>query len=226
MGHHYSAETKAAVLKLGKTGKSYTEIRKLFPIPKSTLSVWFKNAGKKPPSREKQLAHLSRIRLIASATKRRQKKEWVDKAGVAGLKEAAKLNLSDKTTLKALLAMLYWSEGSKHPKVYGLIFTNTDPTLLFLYISLLRATYPIDESRFRVRLHLHYYHSHKEAIRFWSERLQIPSSQFGKIHVKKRSVQKKFRRNFQGICFVSYPDSAAREELLAMGRELSKRFEK
>jgi len=116
--------------------------------------------------------------------------------------------------------MLYWAEGTKTDPG-SLIFVNTDPVLASFYLRLLRSTIPIDESKLRVRLHLHYYHSHPNARRYWSELLAIPESQFGKIYVKKRSKRKKFRRNFQGICSIVYADTQLLREILALGRILA-----
>ncbi|KKW38989.1 MAG: hypothetical protein UY89_C0035G0014 [Parcubacteria group bacterium GW2011_GWA1_54_9] len=119
--------------------------------------------------------------------------------------------------------MLYWAEGAKSDMT-GLRFVNTDPVLAKLYISLLRSTYALDERRIRIRLHLHYYHKHREAITFWSKLLKVPNSQFGKIYVKKRSVQRRFRKNFQGICFINYFDGAIRRELLSLGQQVAQKY--
>lgn len=219
----YSKETKRTVLRMGKSGKTYTEIREKFSIPKSTLSVWFKNAGKKP-DRTRQLEHLKRIRPIAVATIHRKKEARVALATGIATKELNRLPLKNKGLQKALLAMLYWAEGGKSERASGLRFVNTDPVLAKLYISLLRLTFPLDESRIRIRIHLHYYHSHREAITFWSKLLGVPSSQFGKIYVKKRSVQKRFRKNFQGICFINYFDGAVRRELLSLGQQIAQKY--
>lgn len=213
-------QIRTEVLRMGGEGKTYAQIRKKFSIPKSTLSVWFKNAGKKK-DRRRQLEHLRRARIAAGLAKQRIRNEWVSKAAESGHSLAKELDMNDPTVSKALLAMLYWAEGSKYEGVSGLHFVNTDPALLRLYMKLLRSSYQIDEKRFRARIHIHAYHSGKEALAFWSNILNIPSSQFGKIYVKKRSERKKFRKNFQGICFVGYPDSFAREELLALGRALA-----
>lgn len=72
----YSKELKGAVLRMGRSGKTYAEIREKFPIPKSTLSVWFKNAGKKP-DRTRQLEHLKQARTLALATIHRNKEQRV-----------------------------------------------------------------------------------------------------------------------------------------------------
>lgn len=224
-GVRHSKEIRAKVLKMGLSGKTYAQIRAIYPIPKSTLSFWFKRANSpRALDRTRLLAHLERVRKIGLKTIMDRRLAWMADAQQQGEKEAGRFPLSNILILKALLAMLYWAEGAKHEKVYGLVFANTDPKLMRLYVSLLRKVYPLDESRFRVRLHLHYYHRHAEAIDFWSNALKIPPSQFGKIYVKKRSKSKRFRKNFHGICFVKYPANHAREELLALGRTLSERM--
>ena len=219
----YSKEVHREVLRMGASGKTYPEIREKFLIPKSTLSTWFKNAGKKP-DRTLQLEHLKRVRPIAVATIRRHKEERIALATETAGKELNRLPFKDKSVQKAFLAMLYWAEGGKSERAGGLKFTNTDPALAKLYISLLRLAYQLDESRIRVRLHLHYYHRHREAVAFWSKLLDVPSSQFGKIYVKKRSVLKRFRKNFQGICFINYFDGAVRRELLSLGQQIAKKY--
>ena len=207
---------------MGASGKTYPEIREKFLIPKSTLSTWFKNAGKKP-DRRRQLEHLKRIRPIAMATIHRKKEARIALATGVATKELERLPLKNKSVQKALLAMLYWAEGAKSDMT-GLRFVNTDPVLAKLYIWLLRSAYTLNESRIRIRLHLHYYHRHREAIAFWSKLLEVPSSQFGKIYVKKRSVLKRFRKNFQGICFINYFDGAIRRELLSLGQQIAQKY--
>lgn len=209
---------------MGALGKTYPEIREKFLIPKSTLSTWFKNAGKRP-DRTRQLEHLKRIRPIAIATIHRKKEARVALATGIATKELKQLSLKNKSVQKSLLAMLYWAEGAKSERT-GLRFVNTDPVLAKLYISLLRSSYTLDENRIRIRVHLHYYHRHREAIIFWSKLLGVPSSQFGKIYVKKRSVLKRFRKNFQGICFINYFDGRIRRELMSLGHQIAQEYEK
>jgi len=220
----YSNEIKRKALRMGALGKTYPEIRKRFLIPKSTLSVWFKNAGRKP-DRTRQLEHLKRIRPIAMATIHRKKEVRIARAVSIAKTELRQLSLTNIPIQKALLAMLYWAEGTKSDRA-GLKFVNTDPVLAKFYISLLRSAYTLDESRIRIRIHLHYYHRHNEAIDYWSTLLSVPRSQFGKIYVKKRSVQKRFRKNFQGICFINYFDGAIRRELLSLGTQLAQKLDK
>ncbi|MCX6787013.1 MAG: hypothetical protein NTY93_00590 [Candidatus Kaiserbacteria bacterium] len=128
---HYSKEVHLEVLRMGRLGKTYTEIRKKFLIPKSTLSVWFKNVGKKP-DRTLQLEHLKRIRPFAIATIHRHKEERIALAAKIAKKELGQLPLKNKGVQKAFLAMLYWAEGTKS-EMAGLKFVNTDPVLAKLF---------------------------------------------------------------------------------------------
>lgn len=216
-GNRYTPELKAAALKLGARGATYTEIRKQFPIAKSTLSLWFNGVNKGRGKDKKYMsAALARARVRAQETISKNKQLRIAGAHTKAEKVARTLSLTNTNLCKALIAMLYWAEGTKSDHAVT-IFANSDPVLARFYLELLRAAFPLDERKVRVRLHLHHYHDKKVALRFWSRLLNVPGSQFGKIYVKKRSTRKKFRENFRGICFVIYHDISVRRELLALG---------
>ncbi len=215
----HSSEIKNEVLELVRSGSSYGQIQKKLVVPKSTIATWVKNEGI-VPDRTRQLVHLSQARLKSTETihAKKQARLLVAENGARGV--LADVPFENNAVQKSLLAMLYWAEGSKGENA-SLTFVNTDPLLMQLYIFLLRTCYTIEESRIRVRLHLGYWHDHAVAIKFWSELLNVPESQFGKIYVKKRSTQKKFRKNYRGICFVIYGSEAIRQEVLILGRLLA-----
>lgn len=221
----YTKEVRKEASRLHKNGFSYKEISEKLGVAKSTLSTWIGSSPRTPSDKKKQKTHLDRIRPLAARAKSEKRQRWVEASHLAGKKEAKRIIFS-KPAVKSMLAMLYWAEGSKYEGVAGLKFVNTDPSLLSLYMRLLRMAYPIDESRLRARIHMHYYHKSKELLKFWSSTLDIPESQFNKMYVKKRSRQKRFRKNFMGICFVNYYDSTIREELLSLGRSIEKELPK
>lgn len=225
-GVRYTAETKKQVERLRKSGKTYAEIQKLFPIPKSTLSVWLGEKYAGIFDRKAQLNHLKKIRLIAKQTIQKNKIARDLIPTQKGQSIAKTIAIKDKELLKALLAMLYWAEGSKYEGVGALRFVNTDPKMALFYISLLRKCFPIDEPRVRIRLHVHHYHDKKKALEYWSTLLKVPQTQFGKLYIKKRSKQRRFRKNFMGICFIYYPGNAIRIELLELAYALSARVTK
>ncbi|MEO6536887.1 MAG: hypothetical protein ABIT47_04295 [Candidatus Paceibacterota bacterium] len=218
----HSKELQAKVLDLGLAGWTYAEIRNLYPIPKATLSYWFKNADK-INDRAKQLKHLIHARESAVITINRKKLDRIKLAEARARYEINNISFQNIAMLKAMLAMLYWAEGTKSDTSSGVNFVNTDPLLAKLYISLLRDCYSINERGFHIRVHTHSRHDPATAIKFWSNTLNVPESQFGKIYVKKRSIQKKFRENFQGICFIYYGDGMIRRELLVLGRLIAEK---
>jgi hypothetical protein len=221
-GTHYTKETKTLADRLRSQGKTYQEIKALLGIPKSTLSTWFSEKHANLYSKEIQRAHLAKIRLIARTAVfqriEKRNKETNEKAGGI-LKKIPQNVMIDKLAL----SLLYWAEGSKHSSVSGLIFVNTDPVMMEMYVRLLRRAYSVDETRFRVRIHLHYYHEKKDLTKFWSELLNIPESQFASPYLKPRSKKKRFRRNSKGICLLRYGDSNIRRELLEISRLFAER---
>lgn len=219
-GTLYTKEIKRAVENWRSKGKTYTEIKEKFGVPKSTLSVWFSKKYAGIFTREKQFAHLERIRPLATAAVKKRNELRQEMVRQKINLETKKYPFDDIGLQKSILASLYWAEGAKYDKVSGLKLTNTDPALVSLFLALLRKCYTLDESRLRVYLHLHYYHKIKPTRRFWSDTLHIPTSQFAKVYIKKRSVTKRFRKNFMGICSLCYFDSNIRRELMEITKQL------
>lgn len=225
-GKIYTAEEKLKVEKLILSGKSYKEITTISGVPKSTISTWFGKTIRKPWDKKTMLKHLASIRKLAVvALKERWRK--IKEREINLLKEKIKseiLNypISNIGFHKSLLAMLYWAEGDKYDGGCRTKFANTNPDLAKLYITLLRNCYNIDETKLKVRLYVHYYHSLKKVKKFWSEILNIPLTQFNKVYIKKRSKTKKFRKNFAGICFIYYGDSKIAKELIELGMTLQR----
>jgi len=216
----YGENLKKKAEKLRASGKTYKEIRDLLNIPKSTLSNWFSKKFSGIFDREKQLSHLAKIRPLAADAKKREKEKKQAILIKKISKEVKNYPLKNIGLLKSILSALYWAEGAKHEGVSGLRFVNTDPKLAKFYIALLRKCYKLDEAKFKIRLHLHYYHGIREAKKFWSDLLNIPLNQFTGIFIKKRSRKKRFRKNFMGICFINYSDSNIRKELLELTNQL------
>lgn len=220
----YSRALIKNVEKMRSRGASYSLITAKYGIAKSTLSYWLSRKYATIFDREKQLEHLKRARVLSNIAL--EKRGVEERKFISGQikKEIDKININDIGLQKMALAMLYWAEGSKHRRVSGLIFTNTDPAMISMYSKLLVNTYKIDKSRFTISLHLHYYHKIKETRQFWQNILQIASEQFKPIFIKKRSRTKRFRKNFYGICCIRYPSSKIRKELLELGKQFGEKI--
>lgn len=219
-GTIYNEKIKNEAEQLRKAGISYGDIKKTLNIPKSTLSVWFSKKFPYKFDKKAQAEHLKNIRPLAMAAKKKRTEEEARNIQEKIGQEIKKYPLTNIGFLKSILAGLYWAEGAKYKGVSGLKFVNTDPNLTHLYITLLRKCYDLDEGRFRIKLHLHYYHNKKEGKNFWSKLLNIPETQFANPYIKKRSKKRRFRKNFMGICFINYLNSNIRKELLELGKQL------
>lgn len=212
----YSKEIKDNAWKLRKEGKTYNEILKLTSIPKSTLSAWFGKDMGMPFDRNALVKHLANIRPLANKMRTKQRLDGLEEIKNRIDSEVVDYPLRTIAFQKSMLAMLYWAEGSKHDGMSGLKFTNTDPKMIDLFMTLLRSCYKLDETKCYMYLQLHYYHPIKESKKFWSELVNIPVSQFHATIMKKRSRKKRFRKNFRGICSVGYSSSLIRKEIMAI----------
>ena len=222
----YTIKEKGKVKQLILAGKSYREIREAFGVPKSTVSNWFGKTIKKPITRKAMLEHLARIRKLANiALKNKWEKKRKEEAQLLKVKiekEIKNYPLENIGFYKSLLAMLYWAEGTRCKRGSGVIFVNTDPDLMLLFITLLRKCYSIDENKFSIWLRVHYYHSIRKVKSFWSKLLNVPLNQFIKVSIKKRSKTKRFKKNFAGICAIRSGNTNIRKELIEIGSTLQK----
>ncbi|MBI4812147.1 hypothetical protein HY798_01690 [Candidatus Falkowbacteria bacterium] len=121
--------------------------------------------------------------------------------------------------LKIYCALLYYCEGAKSG--YYFQFTNSDPELVKVFLSLLRSSFSIDESKFRISLHLHSYHSARKQIGFWSEITQIPKRKFIKPY-RKINSGKRMKADYQGCVNIKYYDTKLAREILGIGKAFIK----
>ena len=207
---------------LRKQGYSYGQLTKELKVPKSTLHEWIRGV-KRPAkfSRLDRIRWIKEIQPLGAQGNKRKREKIVSQIIKEAKNEVSKIQINHETR-KAILSLLYWTEGTK---VRGALqFANTDPKLILLFINLLRQCYKLDESKFRIRLHLHYYHKVKEIKAYWSKLLSIPTNQFEKIYRKSRSKEKKFRRNYGGICFVKYYNVYLKEKIVQYGYALGEKI--
>ncbi|MFZ2201820.1 MAG: hypothetical protein WAV56_00310 [Microgenomates group bacterium] len=222
MKRSWPSGTKEEAMKLRRGGKTYSELVRLLKVPKSTLHYWLMGINRPDEiikrSKENWLNEVQKLGALANRKKRLERLAALETEVKSGIL-AVDLSFSSK---KTILAMLYWAEGAKGRNAV-ITFANTDPQMILVFTSLLRHCFSLDESKFRVRLHLHYYHKEGEIKRYWSRLLKIPIEQFSKTYRKKRGTNKTYRRNKYGICFLIYNSLIFKEELMFWARLLADR---
>ena len=213
----FNKEIKKQVIAMRSRGMSFNEIHRVTGVSKSTLSLWLR----KLPLGESAKARLRELRIDGNR-----------KAGIV-LSEKRKIREADavkdardtldaippasKQQKKLMCALIYYCEGAKSIK-HGMTFTNSDPELMRTFLSLLRSSFPLDETRFRAHAHLHSYHNEKVQKSFWSKTMNIPEKNFIKSFMKKESGIN-IKEGYQGCITIRYHDAALGRELLEIARQ-------
>jgi hypothetical protein len=83
---------------------------------------------------------------------------------------------------------------------------NSDPIMVASFLKLLRQSFNLDESKFRVLIHLHEYHNEAEILDYWSKVTQISRSQFTKSYHKPHTGTNN-HPDYKGSCKIKYYDS-------------------
>ena len=180
---------------------SYSQIKKVLGVSKSTLSSWL---SKYPLSKK-------RINELRGNNERRIEKF----RNTMKIKDNAKIMSAYNEVSKIIKRLshrdyfigglfLYWAEGGKTERT-KLSFTNTDPDMMLFFVQWLRMN-GVDNKRLKVKLHIYSDMNPGKQILFWSKILGIPHRQFYKPYTKEsKSSSITYKNGFgQGTCSVIY----------------------
>lgn len=197
---------------------TYREIKNKLStdIPKSTLSYWCRdivmpdtyhekvktlNSQGLKDGREKVLA-IRKLRKIARNELLRYK--------YRALKQ---LIYNDPKLAQASLGLLYLTEGAKN-RSGGLMFGNSDPQIIQLFLRLLRKVFPINETKFRCTVQCRADQDIEKLDKFWSAVTKIPLGQFYKARIDQRTIGKPTRKiGYMGVCRIDYLSANVYNEL-------------
>lgn len=124
------------------------------------------------------------------------------------------LVVSNPSVMKILLAVLYAAEGSRNPRRSAIMFGNSDPLIIRIFLYLLRGAHEIDERKFRCTIQCRADQDAKNLQVYWSRETGIPESQFYKPRIDPRSIGKPSKnRNYKGVCRIDYFSSMVLAEI-------------
>jgi len=219
---------KEKVIKLRKQGKIYKEILKILKIniPKSTLSYWCHNLplpfGYQRKIQEYNKFNLNKARQLALIVNREKRKNYLQSIIIHN--QHLVTVLKNQNIAKIALVMLYLGEGSKTRKG-SLIFGNSDPLIIGLFLRLLRRCYRIDERKFRCTLQCRADQNIKKLEKYWSQITRIPYSQFYRARVDPRTVGKPSKNlNYKGVCRIDYFSADIFNELKIIAQLISEKY--
>lgn len=190
----FSIKEKAVSLR--KQGKTYTEILKEIPVAKSTLSEWFRNVKLSKPQVQKLTLRKLQAARRGGEAKRTQRIQRQKDIFEQAYKDITHIS---KRELWLIGIALYWAEGSKEKEYQPgsrLIFGNSDPRMIQLFIKWLTevVNISIDQIGFDIYIHKNSKNNENMVKRYWSEVTGLPLSKFKNIYFKKHNI-KTNRRN-------------------------------
>jgi transposase len=207
---------------LRKQGRSLKEIAEALRVSKSTVSLWVTNVPLTKAA-QKRIRSLYTNGQIASQESHwaatRLKEKIVQEEAIKVLARFP----TQKEVKQVICSLMYWCEGAKLYRNRGsFCFTNSDPTLVASFLSLLRDSYDIDESKFHPAIHIHGYHDEATQLKFWSKVTSIPVGQFIRSYRKPESGIN-IREGYQGCVQIRYYDKMVLRQILAIAREFLKK---
>lgn len=218
MNTKYLERTRAIVLR--KQGKTLLDIAHELHVSKSSVSIWVRNVILSNRAREILEGRKVKGRLLANQVKRNITLSKLKEVNHEAEVEVTSFDLNSNSALISC-ALMYWCEGSKSNDDSEFTFTNSDPLIIAGFLALLRKAIDIDESMFRVKMHLHPYHKELVQKKFWSQVTRIPETQFQNTYWKKNSGTN-IKSNYPGCIHVRYHNVVVARKISAVARNFLK----
>lgn len=177
----HSAEVIRNLKRARKGGRSITELMNIFNMPKTT--VW--HHVQDIPLGDAQKLEL---RQKQGGSRQRSENAWIK----ANVEAGVLLANSSIRELCVKATMLYWAEGNKR----ALVFTNTDPEILSIFVLFLTRVLEVENERIRILVRTSDPIKPDIVRKFWQERLKVPLPQIKVNHDNKHNRTK----SNNGIC--------------------------
>ena len=169
-----------------KAGKTYSEILKVIPVAKSTLSLWLRAVGLSTAQEQTLTTKKRKAGLRGSLARKNHRLAQITEFDAQGISDVGKI--TDRE-LWLLGVALYWAEGSKQRTETSVssavMFANSDVRMLKLF---LRWLYAVKISEADILFEL-YVHSNRRAEvdsfkRWWAQHLGVPVARFDRVYFK------------------------------------------
>jgi hypothetical protein len=200
-------------------GFTYTQIsqRLIKPISKSTLNGWFKDLILDDDAKKRLVTHqnevIAKARETSLAHRKIAREDYFkrlfdDNFYLAGI-------LNGAATAKIALAMLYLGEGTKNPRRGGIVFGNSNPLVIKLFMGLFKQSYSLESDKFRCTVQCRADQDADALGTFWSKITEIPLTQFYSPRIDPRTIGKpSYKLDYKGVCRVEYLSARVFHDLL------------
>ena len=165
---------------------------------------------------EKEAAANKHNRALAMMAHRQAR---LDRINVATVKAKNFLNTLDNMhqTNHIAAAMLYLGEGAKGEGAF--CFANSDPNVIRYWLYLLRNSFDVDETKFRIQVVCRADQAYEELVAYWITITGIQKHIRGTIDIRTKGSPTK-RQDYKGVCKIIYHDVSIRRYLDALAQGL------
>jgi hypothetical protein len=224
MAKVYTKAIKQMVRNLRRRGWSLGEISLKNKIPKNTILGWVRDirlSGRQKERLKQKIMVSGTIgRTLAVKVNREKIEKW--KEGIRGqVKHFGAYAFNNPRVGKLICGLLYLCEGAKYPSTRFLHFGNSDPKLIYFFITLLRKTYNTNENKLRFSIGYRYDQNYEKLKNYWSSLTGIPKSKCLNSKPDMRTKEKPtLRKDYKGICRIIYYDTSLQFELQSIGESI------
>lgn len=199
---------KHLIQSLRRNGLSYNEILARVKASRSSVSLWCRDIPLTLEQRKLLIQRRGKASQGGLINKEKREKE------IQLIKQMASDEIQPLTNKEFKLAglMLYWAEGGKTAKQID--FANSDPKIIVLMMQWFRQVCRVDNSRFRIQLHLHSGQKEKSIKSFWSSLLGLPLEQFYKSYIKKEGTGHRKNKLYSGTVKIRICDGNLLQKIL------------
>ncbi|MBI5470610.1 hypothetical protein HY968_04840 [Candidatus Kaiserbacteria bacterium] len=176
-----SAKYKA--IELRKAGHSYNYIAPIVGVSKSTLGVWLVNVPYEPNS--ETLERIGKAHVAAGQAKSLLKMASIQSAKIEAAADIGALSSRD---IFMLGLGLYIGEGAK--SLQETRFVNANPAIMRFIVRWFVEAIGLNKKNIRIRLHLYPDCNEEASLKFWSNVIGIPRSQFLSCSIDRRDNKK------------------------------------
>lgn len=204
---------RVEAIQLRRDGATYQDILTRLDVAKSTLWRWLKAEGLVDGQSQKYTERRLLAQKKAVEVVHRARLERTNITVSNAKREIGDLTLRE---LRLIGTALYWAEGAKQKESKsqvseGIIFSNTDPQMLRLFISFLDHCCGVRPSDLRFRIYLHHETADaKQARMYWFNQLDIAAVQAAPITWKRHKptiFRTNVGKNYHGLLRVIVPKS-------------------
>jgi len=214
---------KRRVIELRKKGKSYSEIKKIINVSKSSLSLWLKDIIL--TNEQVQGLMMKKVRAVERYKKSMRKRRKERLNGYYEDQIRKWIPLSQREKFIAGL-FLYWGEGNK-VSTNAVNISNTDPSVIRFTVYWINKCLQIPEKDIYIKLHLYSDMNIEYETEFWSKTLGINKERFTKPYIKESLRKDVDQKGFgHGTCNISVYRTVIKENIMMAIKAISDNYAK